>query len=406
MRKTTPRTTATALIADISGLLRAVLIGGTFLVAATVPFLGGCGSSSNNSPASAPAPAPAPVSPYKAKIADIENHLTEMEFSGAVLIAHEGQILLSEGYGLANREAGLLNMADTKFRIASLTKAFTATAILILAQRGQLQMTDFACSYISNCPDAWQDITIHHLLTHTSGVKNYFEVEGVTELLIGELTQEEITNIFIDLPLVFLPGSDWTYNNSGFVLAGLIIEKVSDTTYENFIHDNILNPLSMMSTGIFPGESESGFATPYFGAWGAVDEPSGSATMFAGSMYSTINDLYTWDQALYSDQILTDEYRSLLFTPHFPLPEKELRPGEDSIGYGWYLGSFKGLQQHSHYGQLVGFTARISRFPEDNLTLIMLINDGFLKRAVLDPDQTWLGPGRTWSNEILDLLIE
>lgn len=374
------------------------------LFVAAVTFLVGCGSSSNSSRVGAEAEAeaqalvPAPVSPFKEKIASIENYLTEMEFSGAVLIAHDGEILLSEGYGLANRDAGLPNMASTKFRIASLTKAFTASSILLLAQRGQLEITDLVCSYISNCPDAWQDITIHHLLTHTSGVPNFIEIDGIASVLFGELTQEELLDIFIDLPLDFPPGSDWTYNNSGFFLAGLVIERVSGTTFDNFVRDNILIPLSMMSTGNFPDDGDDEFATPYFGD-NEVPEWTVSATMFVGSMYSTINDIYTWDQSLYSDQLLTDEYRSLMFTPHFQLTEKEIKPGEDSIGYGWFLGSFKGRLQHSHWGQLVGHTARISRFPEENMTLIMLMNNGFFKGAELDP-------GRTWSNAVLDLLIE
>jgi CubicO group peptidase (beta-lactamase class C family) len=308
-------------------------------------------------------------SPYAQAIPVIDDYLHSSGFEGSVLIGHQGEILLREGYGFADRDAAVPNTSHTKFRIGSITKQFTAASILLLQERGQLQASDLVCAYINNCPGAWQAITIHHLLTHTSGIPNYTDISEILQnILSGTPSPEELINSFSGLPLDFVPGSTWSYSNSGYATLGLIIENVSGTSYEGFLRDNILTPLSMMASGITADENESEFATGYDGIELALPAPL-SAAYAAGAMYSTVEDLYWWDRALYTDVLLSDEQRAQMFEPHAQTDE------ESWYGYGWRIETISGRKHISHGGGIFGFVSYISRYPEEELTIILLMND-------------------------------
>ena len=161
-------------------------------------------------------------------------------------------MLISKGYGLADRENDVPNAPQTKFAIGSMSKAFTAIAIMMLQEEGRLTVQDPICKYISDCPTDWKPITLHHLLTHTSGIQDYSRVDlpVINDITTcQELTLEEAIAILKALPQDFAPGAQYHYSNSGYYLLGVVIEKVSGESYENFIQKNILQPLGMSETG-------------------------------------------------------------------------------------------------------------------------------------------------------------
>jgi CubicO group peptidase (beta-lactamase class C family) len=162
----------------------------------------------------------------------------EDRFSGAVLLSRNGKIVLSKGYGLANRETGTPNSPRTKLRLGSLTKQFTAAAVLMLQERGKLRTSESVCKYVSDCPKAWEAVTIHHLLTHTSGIPSYTGLPDFRKLSVYPATPTELIARFRDKPLEFTPGSEFSYNNSGYVLLGHIVEKVSGESYAEFLREN------------------------------------------------------------------------------------------------------------------------------------------------------------------------
>ena len=200
-----------------------------------------------------------PTSPVTDSLATrIDQYIQDKhpDFSGTILVAQKGAILISRGYGLADRENEIPNTAQTKFEIGSLSKSFTAMAIMILEERGLLNVEDPICQYLSDCPDAWEPVTIHHLLNHTSGIRNYSDIfdnqfeTGIIEVdPCKEYSQAEVVSMFKDLPLKYEPGKRWRYTNSGYFLLGVIIENVSSISYDEFLQKNIFQPLRMAETG-------------------------------------------------------------------------------------------------------------------------------------------------------------
>jgi len=173
----------------------------------------------------------------------------QQHFTGSVLVARDGKVVLSKGYGLANVELDVPNTPQTKFRLGSITKQFTATAILLLQERGKLSVTDSICKYFDICPAAWSELTIHHLLSHTGGVPNFTNFPDYMPKMMMRVTTQEMIARFKDKPLDFKPGEKWSYSNSGYFLLGAIIEKVSGESYESFLQKNIFDPLKMTATG-------------------------------------------------------------------------------------------------------------------------------------------------------------
>ncbi|HKP11678.1 MAG TPA: serine hydrolase domain-containing protein, partial [Blastocatellia bacterium] len=171
------------------------------------------------------------------------------QFSGAVLVARDGRVLVSKGYGMANFETETPNTPQTIFRLGSITKQFTATAILMLQEQGKLSVQDSICKYVADCPAAWQPITLHHLLSHTGGVPNFTSFPDYQKTMALPTTVEGLIARFKDQPLDFQPGEKWSYSNSGYVLLGHVVEKVSGQSYEAFLQERIFAPLGMKNTG-------------------------------------------------------------------------------------------------------------------------------------------------------------
>lgn len=290
-------------------------------------------------------------------------------FSGTVLIARDGEIIFQEGYGYAVREWDVPNTTDSVFLIASVTKQFTAMAILMLQEQGLLTVQDPICQYLAPCPEAWTDITIRQLLTHTSGIPDYFAPQIFEENVVASLTPEEIIAWFADEPLDFAPGTNWSYSNSGYIVLGQIIETVSGNTYATFLRENIFRPLGMNHTGVInPTRVVDHRAEGYASATQRASYFNPSILYAAGGLYSTVGDLYRWDQALYTGKVISPETWDAMGADTYVLPY--------GAHYAYGL-SFDTLNNHAvigHGGTINGFTSRYVHFPDDNVTIIVLEN--------------------------------
>ena len=317
-----------------------------------------------------PSPTLEPEGPAT-KIDNLLSLHTEREtFTGSVLAAQKGEILLSQGYGWADRNTQIPNTPQTRYRLGSITKQFTAAAILLLQTRGQLHVEEPICDYISECPGSWQDITLHHLLTHTSRIPDLTNFPDFKTFKATPTTPEQTIVRFRDNPLEFQPGEKWNYSNSGYVLLGYIIEQVSGQSYEMFLQQNIFDPLQMNNTGY--DHNSGGLATGYTGVdshWDAPEPIDMTLPYAAGGLYSTVEDLYRWDQALYTEQLVSQESLDLMFTSHAKTAFTGL-----SYGYGWFVGRMNNHHTVSHGGGIDGFVTEIRRYIEDDVTIIILSN--------------------------------
>lgn len=289
-------------------------------------------------------------------------------FSGTVLIAFNGVPVFRQSYGMANYELGAAFTPDTVFNVGSLTKQFTAAAILRLQEQGRLNVENRICAYLDNCPDAWRSITIRHLLTHTSGIPNYSRLPNWDEeLVVRDYTPRELVDIFRDLPLEFTPGEHHRYSNSGYHLLAMIIERVTGASYASYLSEQFFVPLAMTHTrfnntrALVPGR-----ATGYYSLGTAFRNASlHSPTIAFGSsgIFSTAGDLLIWDQALHSNRVLSQESRDAMFTPFL-----------DNYAYGLRAGQTLGRRQVNHSGSSQGFSSFMVRFLDDNVTVIVLSN--------------------------------
>lgn len=312
----------------------------------------------------APTPEP-PLSGAALKIDQYMNSLVQSgTFQGAVLVARDGRVLLGRGYGQASPD-GTLNTARTRFRLASITKQFTAAAILILQSQGKLKVNDPICQYIDPCPAAWASINLRHLLTHTSGIPDYASFMSFEPTEMNQTTPDELLSRFRDLPLNFAPGQMYSYGNSGYVLLGLVIEKVSGQSYGDFLRSAIFEPLGMRNSGYdtnIGAITDPNQAQAYFYAGKPATFLDCSTLFAAGGLYSTVEDLYRWDQALNDDRILPAALRNEMFTPL-------LR----EYGYGWKIENGP-PRRISHAGLMTGVSTFIARYPDQRLTVIVLAN--------------------------------
>ncbi len=288
-------------------------------------------------------------------------------FSGSILVARNGQTIVSKGYGMANLELDAPNKPETVFRLGSITKQFTAMAIMMLQERGKLNVNEPICKYLADCPALWQPITIKNLLTHTSGIQNYTDLPDFTKNAILPTSSAQMIALLRDKPLLFNPGEKYVYSNSGYFLLGTIIEKASGKTYAGFLQENIFSPLGMKSTGYdTPQPIIKNRAAGYQSENGEiVNAPYMDMTVpfAAGAMYSTTGDLLLWDQALYIEKLISKKSLAEIFTPF-----------KSNYGYGWNISKKFDRTVISHGGGIYGFVTQISRFPDDRVTVIVLSN--------------------------------
>ena len=299
-----------------------------------------------------------------------ETYQKNRRFIGSVLVAKGGQVLIEKGYGMADMEWDVPNTPATKFRLGSITKQFTATAILQLQEQHKLSVNDKACGYFEACAEAWKGITIQQLLTHTSGIPSYTDDKEFVKpkFMRVPLTPAEIVLLSKDKPLEFDSGTKFKYDNTGYIFLGAIIEKVSGEKYADYLKKHIFDPLGMMDSGYDNPKTilknrASGYG-PQGSGFANADYLDMSLPYAAGSLYSTVKDLYKWDRALYGDTVLTKASRDEMFTPV-----------KDGYGYGIMTAPMFEHKHLGHGGGINGFSSMISRFPDDDAVVIVLSNN-------------------------------
>jgi CubicO group peptidase (beta-lactamase class C family) len=300
----------------------------------------------------------------------VATYVENNKVSGAMLVARGDEILLRQAYGLADRDANLANTLDTRFRIGSVSKAITAVAVFLLQDQGRLDIHDPICDYVPDCPAAWQPVTIHHLLTHTSGIPDAFGTSDPKAPWPVPCQVESALALFRDMPLRYEPGARWQYNGAGFIVLAQIIEAASGQRYEDFLQAAMFDPLGMVNSGF--DHDQSSLAIGYrSGAGGRAAFQDMCIVHAAGGLSSSVEDLYRLDQALYSDEFLSPALRDLMFSDVIDNVEPDLG---GSMGYGWFVGELLNHRVANHAGLAQGYSAYLARFPEDRVTVIMLSN--------------------------------
>ena len=295
-------------------------------------------------------------------------------FMGSILVARNGKVIVAKGYGMANLKKHIPNTPDTEFRIGSVTKQFTAMAILMLQARGKLNVQDPICKYVPKCPKDWRPITIYELLTHTSGIPNFTAFPNYRKLQVRQTTPAQLLDDFRTKPLDFKPGTRFKYSNSGYQVLGYIIRKVSGEPYPKFLQQHIFGPLGMRDSGY-----DSSHPTARNHAQGYAPGKNGyrraqyvnmSVPYSAGALYSTVQDLYTWDRALEAGRMLPKALHEQMFTPHVAMDKS----GNLQYGFGWMITTEFGHKEYVHNGGIQGFTSVNSWFPGQRAYVIVLNN--------------------------------
>ena len=292
------------------------------------------------------------------------------EPGATALVAIDGKIVYHKAFGMANLELEVPMQTDMVFEIASITKQFTAVAILMLMEQGKLQLEDDITKYIKDFPTNGHSISIHHLLTHTSGIKSYTSMEEWFPLWRKDFKPKEFIDFFKDEPMDFFPGEEWRYNNSAYFLLGYIIEQVSGQSYEEFIEKNIFEALGMHSSR-YGSHAEivkkraSGYQKN--SKYGNAEYLSLTQLYAAGSLMSTVKDLFIWNRAIRSNKLVKKETIDLAFTNY------QLNNGQFiNYGYGWSINQINGSQAFEHSGGIFGYlTNSIYLFKEDVFVAIL-----------------------------------
>ncbi|MBP1766487.1 MAG: beta-lactamase [Candidatus Aminicenantes bacterium] len=312
--------------------------------------------------------------------------ILDHEPGAAVLVVKDGGVVFERGYGVTDLRTRRRIDARTNFRLASVSKQFTAAAVMLLVRDGRIRYEDRLTDIFPDFPGYGRAITIRHLLNHTSGLPDYedlmppvdpslpvAEVQikdgGVLELLKGRQSGK------------FAPGTKWAYSNSGYVLLGLIVEKASGRRFSAFLHDRIFAPLKMTATaaherGLDEVPDRALGHTKDGGVWREADQSPTSATLGDGGVYSSLSDLLKWDEALRGHTLLSErEMRPALE----PVRVQDGTPTEPdgtpaAYGFGWFLNPWKGRARMWHYGETSGFRTAIQRFTEDRITVVVLCN--------------------------------
>jgi CubicO group peptidase (beta-lactamase class C family)/microsomal dipeptidase-like Zn-dependent dipeptidase len=315
-----------------------------------------------------PKPAPLSVAAATTQVDALMQSYSGAVPGASVLVLRDGRAVVQRSYGLADLELRTPAASDTNYRLASVTKQFTAAAILLLAEAGKLQLDDPVRQWLPTLPDAAQRVTIRHLLTHTGGLIDY------EDFVVDDAPQVHDADVLAILEkqnrTYFPPGSNYRYSNSGYALLSLIVEQASGQRFAAFLHDRIFQPLGMHATIAFENGVSTVAARAYGysasgGTWTRTDQSSTSAVLGDGGIYSSTRDLARWDAALYDDRLLRRQSRELAFTPatHTDNPSID-------YGFGWRITG----ETLWHSGETRGFRNVIVRYPERKLTVIVLTN--------------------------------
>ena len=297
----------------------------------------------------------------------VQSYVDNKQFMGAVLVAENGKVVLSKGYGSANIEWNIPDSSSTKFRLGSITKQFTAASILLLEERGKLKTDDPIKKYMQDAPAAWDKVTIFNLLTHTSGIPSFTDFPDYSTTEAIPTIPEKLVGRFRDKPLSFTPGEKWAYSNSGYVLLGYLLEKISGQSYRDFVQENIFKPLGMDDSGydsnsaIMPRRA-SGYSPSQNGPVhaGYIDM---TIPFSAGALYSTTEDLLRWEQGLFGGKVLSAASLKKMTTAF-----------KNDYAFGLAVSSVNGHALIEHGGGIEGFNTQLSYYPDDKLTVIVLGN--------------------------------
>jgi CubicO group peptidase (beta-lactamase class C family) len=297
----------------------------------------------------------------------VQAYVSGKQFMGSVLVARDGRVMLDKGYGFANLEWDVPNTPASKFRLGSVTKQFTAACILLLEERGKLKVDDSVKKYLPDAPAAWDRVTIFHLLTHTSGIPSFTSFPDYRATEATPTTVEKLVARFRDKPLEFVPGEKWSYSNSGYVLLGYLIEKITGQKYADFVQENIFKPLGMTESGY-----DSNTAIILHRASGYAPGPKGpvnagyidmSVPHAAGALYSTTGDLLHWLQGLFGGELLQAESLRKMTTPF-----------KDNYAFGLSVRTVNGHTVIDHGGGIEGFNTHVAYYPETRVAVIVLGN--------------------------------
>jgi CubicO group peptidase (beta-lactamase class C family) len=297
----------------------------------------------------------------------VQSYVDANHFMGSVLVAKDGTIILDKGYGFANLEWQIPNSAGTKFRLGSITKQFTAASILLLEDRGKLKTDDLVKNYLPDAPATWDKITIYNLLTHTSGIPDFTGFPDYTTSKGMPITPAKLVAKFRDKPLDFQPGEKFQYSNSGYVLLGYLVEKISGLSFQEFVQENIFKPLTMANSGydshaaILPHRA-SGYTSGPNGPANA-DYIDMSVPFAAGGLYSTTGDLLRWEQGLFGGNVLSNASLRKMITPF-----------KGGYACGLTVNEVNGHSMIEHSGDIDGFDTDLAFYPDDKLTIVVLSN--------------------------------
>ena len=291
----------------------------------------------------------------------------------SVTVIKDGKVAYSHAYGMADLEGHAAATTATNYRLASCTKQFTAMAIMILADRHKLSLDDSLTKFFPDYPAYGKAITVRHLLNHTSGILGYEEL--IPKGRTAQLKDQDVLDLLKQQDhTYFPPGSEWRYSNTGYAHLALIVEKASGMKFAAFLKKNIFEPLHMKQTLAF----EDGISTVPNRAYGYTQRGGGfertdqsltSAVLGDGGIYSSVDDLYLWDQSLYTTKLVSAKMLQQAFTPPV-LPNGK----QTSYGFGWEIGEFHGAKAYRHSGGTMGFRTLILRLPERKTTIIVLAN--------------------------------
>jgi CubicO group peptidase (beta-lactamase class C family) len=291
----------------------------------------------------------------------------------SVAVIKDGKPVLLKGYGQANVELGVMATENTAYQLASVTKQFTAAAIMMLAEDGKLALDDKLPKFFDRLPAAWSNVTVRQLLNHTSGIRSYTNLPDFDKTLRQDFSKEAILKMSADAPVEFAPGEKYNYNNTGYYLLGMIIEKASGKEYGAFLTERIFQPLGMTATRLNDlRDVINGRAAGY--AWEAGRLRNGeyvspTQPFSAGALISTVVDMAKWDAALYTDKLLKRASLEQMWTP------EKLNDGKPlAYGYGWGVDIYRTRKRISHGGGINGFSTFIARFVDDKLTVVVLTN--------------------------------
>jgi CubicO group peptidase (beta-lactamase class C family) len=296
----------------------------------------------------------------------------------ALAVLRDGKVVKAQGYGLANVELDVAVKPETVFQTGSVGKQFTATAVMMLVEEGKVGLDDKLSKYLEGTPAVWKDVTVRNLLTHTSGIADYTGSEytkaGGLINLRGDYTEKELYQKLVQLPLNFETGTKWKYSNTGYVLLGFLIHKVTGEFYGDFLQERIFRPLGMSATRIISeADIVRNRASGYELVKGEIKNQAWvSATLNTtadGALYTNVLDLGKWDGALYTEKLLKRASFEQMWTP------VRLKDGKTyPYGFGWFLNEANGHRLIEHDGAWQGFTMNISRYVDDRLTVIVMTN--------------------------------